>query len=142
MRQSQVLFIGHMATDKGIEVDPAKVRAISECYGQKKPNSDETPEKESLKSDAVNAEPTRKRFAKTENEALDSIVDNAQGKAMKATQFAVSAFTRKFRQSLHFFKFLFRKKNTQTVLNFFLLFNVKPTKVFKSILTFKNKECI
>ena len=30
MRQSQVLFIGHMATDKGLEVDPAKVRAISE----------------------------------------------------------------------------------------------------------------
>ena len=30
MRQSQVLLIGHMATDKGLEVDPAKVRAISE----------------------------------------------------------------------------------------------------------------
>ena len=26
----EVLFIGHMATDKGLEVDPAKVRAISE----------------------------------------------------------------------------------------------------------------
>ena len=30
LRQSQVLFIAHMATDKGLEVDPAKVQAISE----------------------------------------------------------------------------------------------------------------
>jgi len=30
LRQSQVLFIGHMATDQGLEVDPAKVRAIIE----------------------------------------------------------------------------------------------------------------
>ena len=30
LRQSQVLFIGHMATDQGLEVDPAKVRAIVE----------------------------------------------------------------------------------------------------------------
>ena len=30
LRQSHVLFIGHMATDQGLEVDPAKVRAISE----------------------------------------------------------------------------------------------------------------
>ena len=30
LRHSQVLFIGRMATDKGLEVDPAKVRAISE----------------------------------------------------------------------------------------------------------------
>ena len=30
LRQSQVLFIAHMATDKGLEVHPAKVQAISE----------------------------------------------------------------------------------------------------------------
>ena len=28
LRQPQVLFIGHMATAKGLEIDPAKVRAI------------------------------------------------------------------------------------------------------------------
>ena len=30
LRQSEVLFIGHMATDKGLRVDPAKVRAVVE----------------------------------------------------------------------------------------------------------------
>ena len=30
LRQSQVLFIGHMATDQGLRIDPAKVRAIVE----------------------------------------------------------------------------------------------------------------
>ena len=30
LRQSQVLFIGHMATDQGLKVDPAKVRAVVE----------------------------------------------------------------------------------------------------------------
>ena len=30
LRQTKVLFIGHVATDKGLQVDPAKVRAITE----------------------------------------------------------------------------------------------------------------
>ena len=30
LRQSQVLFIGHVATDQGLKVDPAKVRAVVE----------------------------------------------------------------------------------------------------------------
>ena len=30
LRQSEVLFIGDMATDKGLRVDPAKVRAVRE----------------------------------------------------------------------------------------------------------------
>lgn len=30
LRQPQVLFVGHMATDQGLRIDPAKVRAIVE----------------------------------------------------------------------------------------------------------------
>lgn len=30
LRQSEVLFIGHVASDKGLQVDPAKVRAVTE----------------------------------------------------------------------------------------------------------------
>ena len=30
LRQAEVLFFGHMATDKGLKVDTSKVRAIAE----------------------------------------------------------------------------------------------------------------